>query len=183
MKLNNSLIASTLFAGLFATMATTSFADGIKVGDLTIEHPAIRATVPGQKVAGGFMMIKNNGKTADRLVSGSASFSQKVEIHEMAVINEIMRMRELDKGLEIPAGGSVHLKPGGYHVMFIKLKERMMEGETRKAELVFEKAGKVTVEFSVQSIAKTMSHGKMDHSKMKMKDGKMMDGKMKKPSN
>jgi len=172
MKLNKTLLAGALFA----TMATASFAGDIKVGDLTIANPAIRATVPGQKVAGGFMMITNTGKTADRLVGGSADFSKKVEIHEMKVVDEIMRMRELEKGLEIPAGGSVHLKPGGYHVMFIKLKERMMEGEMRKAELVFEKAGKVTVEFSVQSIAKTMSHGKMD-------DGKMMDGKMKKPSN
>jgi copper(I)-binding protein len=178
MKLNKAFITSTLYAGLFATLSTAAFAGDIKVGDLTIEHPAIRATVPGAKVAGGFMMIKNNGKTADRLVSGSADFTQKVEIHEMKVVDEIMRMRELKEGLEIPAGGSVHLKPGGYHVMFIKLKERMLEGEMRKAELVFEKAGKVTIEFSVQSIAKTMQHGKMDHSKMKMKDGKM-----KKPSN
>ncbi len=165
MKLNTILPLTALYFGL----CSASFAEQIKVGDLTLDNPAIRATVPGAKVAGGFMIIKNNGTTPERLLAGSASFAGKVEIHEMKVVDEIMKMRKLQDGLEIPAGGSVHLKPGSYHVMFMKLGEQMKAGEMRKAKLVFKNAGEVEVPFMVQTIAKTMKHGKMDHGKMKMK--------------
>lgn len=184
----NTIIPS---AAIILSLCTASIAADIKIGDLSIEAPAIRATVPNAKVAGGFMIIKNTGKQADRLIGGSASFAGKVEIHKMAVTDGIMRMRKLSDGLEIPAGGSVHLKPGGFHVMFMKLGEQMKEGETRKAIVKFKNAGKVEVEFAVKSIAATMKHGKMDHSKMskdgmnhkKMKHSEMDKSKMKKESN
>ncbi len=161
-------------AAIILGLCTASIAADIKIGDLTIENPAIRATVPNAKVAGGFMIIKNTGKQADHLIAGSAKFARKIEIHEMKVSDGIMRMRKLSNGLEIPAGGSVHLKPGSFHIMFMKLGQQMKEGEKRIAIVEFKNAGKVEVEFTVQSIAATMNHGtmdhdKMDHSKMKMK--------------
>ncbi len=119
---------------------------------ITVSAPWSRATPPGSKVAGGFLVIENKGAGADRLISGSAEISNLVEIHEMAMTNGVMTMRALEKGLEIRSGGKAELKPGGYHVMFIDLKRSLKEGETFKGELVFEKAGKVPVEFKVQPI-------------------------------
>ncbi len=171
MKLTTIFAAAALSIGSSAV----SFAENITVGDLQISNPVLRATVPGAKVAGGYMHIENNGKTADRLVAGSAGFSGEVQIHEMKIIDDVMKMRQLKQGLEIPAGESVHLKPGGYHVMFIKLGEQLKEKEMRKVKLVFEKAGDVEVEFAVKSIAATMKHGKMDHSKMDHKKMKKSD--------
>jgi hypothetical protein len=123
-----------------------------KAGSLTIEAPWARATPGGAKVAGGFMKITNTGKEPDRLIGGSVPFAGRFEVHEMAVNNGVMTMRELSKGLEIKPGQTVELKPGGYHVMFMDLKQGLKEGETIKGTLVFEKAGKVEVEYKVGPI-------------------------------
>ncbi len=124
----------------------------VKAGDLVIATPVIKATPPNAPVSGGYMTIGNSGTAGDRLVSGSADFAGKVEIHEMAMEGDVMKMRPVEGGLEIPAGGSVVLKPGGFHVMFMQLKEQMKPGEKRKAKLVFEKAGEVEIEFDVMDI-------------------------------
>lgn len=95
----------------------------IQIGDLIIQNPTIRATPPKAPVSGGYMTIKNTGKTPDRLSGGTVSFAKKVEVHQMKMENSIMKMRHLPNGLQIPAGGEVILKPGGYHVMFKKLRQ------------------------------------------------------------
>ncbi|MBT9289230.1 copper chaperone PCu(A)C [Prosthecodimorpha staleyi] len=147
--MTKSFLAVLIGATLFAAPA---FAHDFKVGDLQIDHPWARATPGGATVGGGFMKIKNAGKASDRLVAGSAEVAGRVEIHEMAVIDGIMKMRALDKGLEIAPGKTVELKPGGYHVMLMELKRPLKQGETVKATLVFEKAGPVQVEFQVEAI-------------------------------
>jgi len=147
------------------SIATSAFAHEYKVGDLEIIHPYARATQPNAPVSGGYMTIKNTGTEADHLIGGAADFAGMVQIHEMKMENDVMKMREIEGGLEIPAGGEVVLKPGGYHVMFMKLKEQLQAGETRKTTLQFEKAGPVDIEFNVEDV-KPM--GNMDHSKMKM---------------
>ncbi|MGD9925606.1 MAG: DUF1775 domain-containing protein [Pseudorhodoplanes sp.] len=132
-----------------AAMADTKV---YKAGSLTIAAPWARATPGGAKVAGGFMTITNNGKEPDRLVGGTVPVAGRFELHEMAVEGGIMKMRELAKGLEIKPGETVELKPGGYHVMFMDLTSRLKEGDTVKGTLVFEKAGKVDIEFRVGPI-------------------------------
>lgn len=124
-----------------------------KVGPLTIIHPWSRATPAGAKVGGGYLVIRNNGQEDDRLVAVSAEISDKPEIHEMAIKDNVMQMRMLGDGLAIPAGGEVVLKPGSYHLMFMELKRQLTEGETFKGTLAFEKAGKVDVIFNVESVA------------------------------
>jgi uncharacterized protein YcnI/copper(I)-binding protein len=123
-----------------------------KAGSLTIEAPWVRATPGGAKVAGGFMKITNTGKEPDRLTGGTVPFAGRFEVHEMAVDGGVMKMRELTKGLEIKPGETVELKPGGYHVMFMDLKSGLKEGQSVKGTLVFEKAGKVEVEYKVGPI-------------------------------
>ena len=147
-----TLASALAFAGVLGLTAGTTLARDYKAGDLAIGNPWSRETPAAAPVASGFMMLENKGASPDRLLAVEANVSQKVEIHEMAVIDGVMKMRPLDKGLAIPAGGKVELKPGGYHVMFIGLHAPFKKGDVVKGTLVFEKAGKVEVEFPVQAM-------------------------------
>ena len=155
-------LVQELTAALAITLTTViaAFASDYKLGTLEIIQPLARATLPGAPVSGGYMVIRNSGSEADRLLSASVDFAGKTEIHEMAMDGDVMKMRQLEAGLEIPAGGEVELKPGGYHIMFMMLGEELKEGEKRKATLTFEKAGTIEVEFDVTTIAamKKMGH-------------------------
>lgn len=146
-----------------ATMAPAAPAgETIKVGDLVLTAPWTRATPGGAKVAGGFVRITNNGKAADKLIGGSASLAGRFEVHEMSMQDGVMRMRPVTGGLEIKPGATVELKPGSYHVMFMDIKEQFKEGQTVKAMLEFEKAGKVEVNFRVGGVGEGAgsAHGK-----------------------
>ncbi len=134
------------------SFASPAFAHGYTVGDLEIGHPWTRATPPAARVAGGFLKITNRGTVPDRLVSATFEGSSTVEIHEMAHANGIMTMRELPKGLEIKPGETVELKPGGFHLMFMGLKAQLAEKQRLKGVLVFERAGRVEVEYVVESM-------------------------------
>ncbi len=146
--------AAFVFASLHAVAAHE-----FKVGDLEIEHPWSREAPAGARVAGGYLVVNNAGSAPDRLVSASSEISAKTEVHEMAVKDGVMTMGQVDGGLEIPAGGSATLEPGGYHIMFIDLKHRPKKGETFPATLTFEKAGSVTVEFTVEGMGAKEGEG------------------------
>ncbi|WGR63562.1 DUF1775 domain-containing protein (plasmid) [Paracoccus ferrooxidans] len=120
----------------------------VVLGDLSLSGAFSRATPPGAPVAGGFLTIANGG-AEDRLVAAHADFAGRTEIHEMAMEGEVMRMRQLPEGLAIPAGATVELKPGGYHLMFMELKQPLVEGETVNVTLSFEKAGEVSLPLAV----------------------------------
>jgi hypothetical protein len=147
-------------------------ADEIKVGDLVIAQAWSRATPKGAKTGGGYLTIENKGSAPDRLIGGSADVAGKVEIHEMAMSEGVMKMRPLEKGLVIEPGKTVKLAPGGYHVMLMELKSPLKQGDKLPVTLEFEKAGKVTVSFDVEGVgaqgptgASGMG-GKMDMKKM-----------------
>lgn len=140
-----------LFALLFAGMHAV-LAHEFKVGDLEIEHPWSRAVPAGASVAGGYFVVVNHGSTPDRLVSITSDISDKAELHEMAVKDGVMTMRPVEGGVEIPAGGRLELSPGGYHLMFMGLRQVPKAGENFAATLTFEKAGPVKVEFAVQAM-------------------------------
>jgi hypothetical protein len=124
----------------------------VKVGTLTIEAPWTRATPQGARVAGGYMRITNTGSAPDRLTGGSFPLAGRFEVHEMATTNGVMTMRELARGLEIAPGQTVELRPGGFHVMFMELREPVREGRPLKGTLVFEKAGTVEIEYRVAPV-------------------------------
>ena len=96
--------------------------------------------------------IGNTGTTPDRLVAVKSPAAGKTELHEMKMDGTIMRMREVEKGIEIPAGGTVELKPGGFHIMFMGLKTPFAKDTRVPATLVFEKAGSINVELAVQAM-------------------------------
>ena len=148
----SGLTASAALVAALVLLPGLASAHGFKLGDLEIGHPWSRATPPGAKVAGGYLTVTNHGTVPDRLVSVSSEIAGKAEVHEMAVKDGVMTMHPVDGGLEIPAGGKVELKPGGYHLMLMGLKQPTREGETFPATLTFEKAGSVTVEFQVEGM-------------------------------
>lgn len=120
-------------------------------GSLHIDHPWARATPPGANVAGGFMEITNTGDAPDRLFGGSSAMAERVEIHSMDMADGVMRMRPLADGLEIPSGESVSLAPGGLHIMLIGLTAPLAEGDSVPVTLMFEHAGSVDIELSVDA--------------------------------
>lgn len=121
-------------------------------------------------VAGIFMTLTNDGDTADRLVSGATDVAGVVELHETVRDDEgRMMMQPLENGIEIPAGGSVALVPGGLHVMLREVTAELVEGDTITITLQFEQAGEVTLDVPVQAPHEPM--GGMDeemHSEMGM---------------
>jgi uncharacterized protein YcnI len=124
----------------------------VKAGSLTLEQPWSRATPGGAKVGGGYLRITNTGTVPDRLTGGSLPLASKVEVHEMRLEGDVMRMKAVEGGLEIKPGATVELKPGGLHLMFVDLKEPLKEGQVLKGTLTFDKAGPVEVEYTVRGM-------------------------------
>jgi len=127
-----------------------------------------RATPNGASVGAGYLRVTNSGSTADRLISGSTDVAQRIEVHEMAMDNGIMKMRALSEGLTLQPGQSVELKPGGFHLMIMGLKAPLKEGTSFSGTLKFEKAGDVPVTFNVLGMGAPAPSGgapeMMDHS-------------------
>ena len=133
------------------------------IGALVIEAPWARATPGGAKVAGGYAKITNTGKEPDRLIGGRLAVAKDVEVHEMTMADNVMKMRRLADGLEIKPGQSVELKPGGYHLMFMGLSSAPKAGQPIKGTLVFQKAGAVEVEFRIAPIGAQSGGGGHAH--------------------
>ena len=132
------------------------------VGSIKIENAYTRATVPGQQVAGGFMKIENKG-AADQLVSASSPAAGEIQLHEMAMEGNVMKMRQV-KDIAVPAGGAVELKPGGLHLMFMNIKAPLAAGQTVPVKLKFAKAGEVEVKMPVNAMGAGAGHsGAMKH--------------------
>lgn len=154
----------TLLAALaLVTLASPGLAHDITHGPLELNAPFARATLPNAPVAGGFLTIVNTGTEDERLVSATAEIASETQIHEMAMEGDVMKMRQLADGLTIPAGESVTLAPGGYHLMFMGLNAAFVEGETVPVTLVFEKAGAVTVDLHVGAAAADAPAGHAGH--------------------
>jgi copper(I)-binding protein len=139
-------------AALFAVLAIPAFALDYRLGAIEIGQPWARATPPTAESGGGFLVITNTGTTPDRLIAVKSPAADKVEIHEMKMDGNIMRMREVEKGIEIPPGATVELKPGGFHVMFMGLKAPFAKDAKVPLTLVFEKAGSIDVDLMVQAM-------------------------------
>jgi len=143
----------------------SALAQQVKSGDLVLDDAWARATRGGAKVGGGYITIENKGTTADKLMGGSSPAAGKVEVHEMAMDNGVMKMRPVKDGLPIPAGRSTELVPGGYHIMLMNLKAPLKKGDKIPVTLKFEKAGDVKVTFDVQDIGATSpASGHTDHT-------------------
>ncbi|MGZ2257052.1 copper chaperone PCu(A)C [Roseobacter sp. A03A-229] len=146
-------------AALFA-LSTAAFAHDYTVGDLVIDHPMAFNTAPTAKSGGGYLTITNTGDTDDKLIGVRADFP-KVELHTTEEKDGVARMMHVE-AIEIPAGETVALEPGGLHVMFMGLGGDGFDvGEKIPATLIFETAGELEVQFSIEERGAAAEH---DHS-------------------
>ena len=104
----------------------------------------------GQKNAAGFLTIENKGND-DILLSASSNVATATEIHEMKMDGNVMQMRPVES-LSIPAKSKLELQPGGYHLMFMGLKEPLKDGSIVEVQLRFQKAGSVSVKLPIQKM-------------------------------
>jgi len=127
--------------------------------NLSVTDAWARATMPGQKVSGAYMQLQSDADA--RLVSASSPAVPRVEVHEMKMDGDVMRMREV-KSIELPKGKTVSLEPGGYHIMLMNLTKPIAAGEVIPLTLVVESGGKrQTVE--VKAEARAPGSGAMPH--------------------
>ncbi len=153
MKLSKHLIA----AALTTVCAVSAYAQNVTVTDAWA-----RATVQGQKATGAFMKI--TAKENTKLIAGSSPAAGVVEIHEMKMEKDVMKMAALPNGLDLPAGKAVELKPGGYHVMLMDLKAPLAKDTTVPMTLTFQDAKGVKSNMELQ-VKVGMQAPMMQHQK------------------
>ena len=123
----------------------------VQAGALTVAEPWSRATPGGATVGAGYLTVENQGSEADRLLRAETDVSEAADVHETTMEGGVARMKPTG-GLAVAPHGRLELKPGGYHLMLTGLKRPLKEGERFAATLVFEKAGRVPVTFTVRGI-------------------------------
>lgn len=121
----------TIHSIIFATAMLA----GAAQAQVAVEGAWVRATVPAQKATGAFMQLQ--AAQDSKLVSASSSAARAVEVHEMSMQHDVMKMRQVPF-VVLPAGKTVELKPGGYHLMLFDLNKQVKDGDTVPLTLVFE---------------------------------------------
>ncbi|MBK8907598.1 MAG: copper chaperone PCu(A)C [Rhodospirillales bacterium] len=167
-------IGAAVLAALVVAGGGASAADAT-VGDITVKSPWARASAGAARAGAAFMTIENAGAEDDRLISASADVSKTVELHTHLMDGDVMKMRPVD-AVDVQAGGTAVLQPGGDHVMFMGLQQPLKEGESFPLTLTFETAGSITVDVPVVGAgAMGPGHGGMGTSPHDMGHGKAGD--------
>ncbi len=143
------LLASALTTASILSAATTANAHEIKIGNLVIHHPWLKPPLVPTAVGEAFTTIDNKGTQDDVLLKVTVEGVAVVQIHDMKMDGDTMKMSELKEGLVIPAGKSVELKPKTMHIMLEKFKSKPILGEQIKGTFTFAKAGTVDLDFEV----------------------------------
>jgi copper(I)-binding protein len=141
-----------IFIGLLCITSLLAAAC-VPAGGVVIKDAFARATPAGAETGGAFATIVNNGQAADRLVSASSPAAKTAELHETVDENGVMKMVHHPEGWEIPAGGTLELKPGSKHIMLIGLTAPLEAGKKIQITLNFEKAGAQTINVPVNAVA------------------------------
>jgi hypothetical protein len=118
---------------------------------VSVERPWSRATPPGAKIGVGFLQLRNAGSSAERVVGAVSPVAGRVEMHVTSREGDVMKMRQVDS-LEIPAGGTFELKPGGAHLMLMGLEQPLKQGDKVPLTLKLERSGEVSVELTVEAL-------------------------------
>ena len=148
LKLKKIVAQTIAAAAITAAMSITAHAQ------VAIKDAWVRATVGPQKVTGAFMQITSTQDT--KLVAVQSDAAKKVELHTMEMDKDVMRMREI-ASLDLPAGKTVELKPGSYHIMLIDLVKPVKEGDTVAVTLVVENKDKKRENIEVKATAKSLT--------------------------
>lgn len=151
MHVIKTTFAAAAFAlASFASLSSAS-AEEAKLGNLTINDPWSRQSPMAADVMAGYVVISNAGAEDDRLVKVTSGIAPTIQLHDMKMDGDMMKMVELPEGIPVPAGKAVELKPKSLHIMFMGVKAQPKEGETFTGTLVFEKAGSIEVPFKVMA--------------------------------
>ena len=143
-------------------ITANAMATDYKAGSIAINNPWSRVTPKGAQTAIGYMTIKNNGTTLDRLIGGSVEVADRFQLHSMTMENGVAKMRDLS-GIDIKPGQTIEFKPGGSHAMFVNVKHPLSKGEHVKGTLIFEHAGTVQIEYNVEGIGAQRGPMEMEH--------------------
>lgn len=139
--------AAALISALVAGQAA---AHEFRNDSLLIDHPWSRKVTVNAPTAVGYMTIKNTGKSADRLIAAETPYARSVEIHEVTVTDNVMRMRPVANGIAIRPGATISLSSKGFHLMILGPGEEFAHDGRIPLTLVFEKAGRIDVEIAVE---------------------------------
>lgn len=156
--LSRFLLTLTLTLGPAAMAAAHDY----NLGDLNIDHPMSFETAETARTGAGYLTIENTGDSADRLIEVRADIP-RIEIHTIEEDDGVVRMVQMEQGVEIPAGETVMLEPGGLHVMFMGLEGPLVAGAEFPATLVFEKAGELEVVFKIEERNGAAAHDHSNH--------------------
>ena len=152
-------LRNTVSAIALVTLSYGAWAQAVQV-----QNPWARATVQAQKSAGVFMSLTSPADA--RLVGASSPVAALGEVHEMRLEGDIMKMHALKGGLELPAGKTVELKPGSYHIMLMDLKASLVKDTTIPLTLTFVDAKGMESKTELTIPVKAMAHmGAMPHTK------------------
>lgn len=153
-------------AAIFGTTAAADTAQIVQLAEsdaIAVEAPFARASAGPVRNGAAFLTLRNGSGEDDRLVAARAPVADRVELHTHLHENGVMRMRQVE-AIEVPAGGTAMLKPGGDHVMLMGLKAPLQEGESFPLTLVFEKAGEITVDVTIGGVGAMQGHGGSRHN-------------------
>ena len=137
------------------------FVAAVAHAQVKVDGAWVRATVPQQSGTGAFMALTSEHDS--KLVKADSPVAKHVEIHEMAMENQVMKMRQI-QALPLPAGQKVELKPGGYHIMFMGLHAQVKEGDDVPLTLTFESADGKRSTMEIVATARPLASGAHGHS-------------------
>ena len=150
-------LSKCTLAAALVTVAPVAFAQDGGTSRIVVEQPWARATPAGAPTGAAYATLVNKSNAGDQLTAASSDVAATVQIHQMSVVKGVMEMHQLADGLAIPAGASVTLKPGSYHVMLIGLKKPLIAGETLPLTLTFANAGNISVTVPIKPVGATQS--------------------------
>jgi hypothetical protein len=140
---------TVLAALLAAALLIVSAGARAQSASLTVRDAWVREPMGGRTMTGAFAVVENTGAAAKAIVAASSDVSDKVELHEMKNDGGMMRMSPV-KQMDVPAGGTLELKPGSFHVMLFDVKKKIVAGEKVSITFTFDDGSKVTTEAQVR---------------------------------
>ena len=145
------VVSALLLSALLSTFSGAQAADEVRAGGVAASQAWARATAGNTPTGAAYVTLRNDGREADRLIGARTPAAAKAELHIHQKDGEIMRMRPVD-AVELPAGATAAMGPGGLHIMLLELKAPLKQGDRLPLTLRFERAGEVTVEVQVLGV-------------------------------
>jgi copper(I)-binding protein len=176
-RLRGTIMKRTLLAAFACALMLAGAADAAepthsyKLDGITVSDAWARASLGKAPNSAAYLTLRNDGPADDRLIAVETEAAAKPELHTTKMADGVMKMRPLE-GVDLPAGGEATLAVGGSHVMLMGLRAPLHAGDSFPMTLVFEKAGRLSLEVEVRALGAAggnhagMGHGTMDHGTM-----------------